>query len=96
MASNPYPYDYGGTTLEDVERRRAFAQALMQSGMDSSPVAHPLSAVARAFQGAMGGYMLGRARMDERRSRQVRRSHSQTLKPKQPTTMLFTLHQIRP
>jgi hypothetical protein len=48
---------YSGIAPDEVARRKKFAESLLAQGMDSSPVHHPLAAVARALQGAMGGYM---------------------------------------
>lgn len=47
---------FSGTTPEEVARRKKFAESLLAQGMDASPVQHPLQAVARALQGAIGGY----------------------------------------
>jgi soluble lytic murein transglycosylase-like protein len=47
---------YSGLTPEDIERRRKFAAAIRLHGMDTSPVQHWTQALARALQGAMGGY----------------------------------------
>lgn len=46
-----------GVDPEEVDRRKKFAQSLLMAGTDISPVRHPLQAVARALQGAMGGYL---------------------------------------
>lgn len=62
---------YGGTTPDEVSWRKKFAQSLMQQGMDASPVAHPLAAVARALQGGIGGYLGGQAD-DEAKSEQAK------------------------
>jgi soluble lytic murein transglycosylase-like protein len=42
---------------DQVRRNRLYAQSLLAQGSDTSPVGHPLAAVARAVQGAMGGYI---------------------------------------
>lgn len=47
------------------DRRRRFAQQMMQSGMDFSPVQHPLQGVARLAQAIVGGWMGGQADRDE-------------------------------
>ena len=39
--------------------RQKFAQQLLLEGMSSTPVAHPLQALARTLQGGFGGYLAG-------------------------------------
>jgi hypothetical protein len=46
---------------QSVTRKRRLADAMMQQGTDTSPVGHPLGALARALQGGMAGYMSGKA-----------------------------------
>lgn len=50
-----------GTSAEQLAAKRRIAEQLLQSGMDASPVGHPLQAMARALQGGMGGYDLYKA-----------------------------------
>jgi hypothetical protein len=50
----------------DPDVRRRYALSLLSQGADSSPVKHPLAAVARALQGAMGGYVNYRAGEDDK------------------------------
>jgi hypothetical protein len=51
---------------QSVTRKRRLAEALMQQGTDTSPVGHPLGALARALQGGMAGYMSHKADTAER------------------------------
>jgi hypothetical protein len=46
---------------QSVTRKRRLADAMMQQGTDTSPVGHPLGALARAMQGGMAGYMSRKA-----------------------------------
>jgi hypothetical protein len=46
---------------QSVTRKRRLADAMMQQGTDTSPVGHPLGALARAMQGGMAGYMSHKA-----------------------------------
>jgi hypothetical protein len=46
---------------QSVTRKRRLAEAMMQQGTDTSPVGHPLGALARAMQGGMAGYMSHKA-----------------------------------
>jgi hypothetical protein len=46
---------------QSVTRKRRLAEAMMQQGTDTSPVGHPLGALARALQGGMAGYMSHKA-----------------------------------
>jgi hypothetical protein len=50
-----------GTSAEQLAAKRRIAEQLLQSGMDASPVGHPLQAMARALQGGLGGYEFYRA-----------------------------------
>ncbi len=45
----------GQATPASIARRRQLANALMQQGLDASPVASPWQAIARAAQGLVGG-----------------------------------------
>src|SRR5690606_16011922 len=60
VASNPletFIWGAGGQKMspEQVARQREIAAALMQGGMDYSPVDHWLQGAARASQGLVGG-----------------------------------------
>lgn len=48
----------------DLKKRWALLQ--LQGAADTSPVGHPLGAVARALQGAMGGYFAGQVEADDK------------------------------
>lgn len=48
----------------DIRKRWALMQ--LQGAADSGPVRHPLQAVARALQGAMGGYLAGQAEQEDK------------------------------
>jgi hypothetical protein len=52
----------------EVDLRKRWALMQLQAGADSSPVHHPLQAVARALQGTMGGYLAGQAEADDKAS----------------------------
>src|SRR6266851_9514775 len=58
----------GGTDYSDPAALAApqikLAQAMMQSGLDTSPVGHPLQAVARMAQAGLGGVVQGNAVSD--------------------------------
>lgn len=56
---------------ERVGRKRKLAEAMMQQGMDTSPVQHWSQALARVMQGGIGGYMEGKAARDEEAGRQA-------------------------
>lgn len=45
-------------------RRQMYAQSLMSAGSESGPVASPWQAAARAVQGIVGGWQMGRAGQD--------------------------------
>jgi len=53
-------------TSSDLDLRKRWALMQLQQGGDSSPVRSPLQAVARALQGAMGGYLAGQAEQEDR------------------------------
>lgn len=55
-----------GGTPDEVERRKKVAEALFLRGTESTPVGHPLGAVARALSGLVGGYMSGEADREEK------------------------------
>jgi soluble lytic murein transglycosylase-like protein len=69
----------GQATRQRVNPRSAMAQRLMAAGADTSPVASPLAALARALTGGIGGYMAGQAqaedRADQDRATQQLRDH---------------------
>lgn len=50
----------------ETDLRRRWALLQMQMGADASPVDHPMQAVARALQGAMGGYVAGKAASEDK------------------------------
>lgn len=59
---NPYVDPYPGATQSALDSRRRYAMSLLQQGGDSSPTkANGIGAIARALQGAMGGYLSGQA-----------------------------------
>lgn len=58
-----------GLSPEELALRRKLALSLYQQGGDTSPVAHPMQAIARAFQGGMAGWELGQLREDEEKER---------------------------
>src|SRR5690349_24988801 len=45
--------------------RRAFGMSVLQQGMDTKPVSGPIEGIARALQGALGGYQVYRANQDQ-------------------------------
>jgi hypothetical protein len=47
------------------DRRRQMASAMLQQGMDSSPVQHPLQGASRLAQALVGGWMGGQVDRDE-------------------------------
>jgi len=55
---------FASTPSTDLRKRWALMQ--LQQGTDSSPVRHPLQAVARALQGAAGGYLMKQAEDEDR------------------------------
>ena len=71
------------TTNEDLATRRKIALALMQKGMDTSPVQHWTQGAARALQGALGGYELYRAGQDAEASDARRAEFQASLLPQQ-------------
>lgn len=50
----------------DIDLRKRWALMQLQTAGDTSSVRHPLQAVARALQGAMGGYIAGQAEADDK------------------------------
>lgn len=58
-----------GTTNEDQALKRKIALALMQQGMDTSPVQHWTQGAARALQGALGGYEMYRTEKADKEER---------------------------
>jgi hypothetical protein len=69
MADYQNPYtdaSYGGLSPEAIAARRRYAYGLMQQAGDGSPTkANAIGAIARALQGAAGGYMVGQADKEE-------------------------------
>lgn len=53
--------DPGAGSLDAIKRRQQLADALMQKGMDTSPIQSPWQGAARALQGILGGYQSGQA-----------------------------------
>ena len=53
-------------TSPQIDLRKRWALMQLQQATSSEPVRHPLQAVARALQGAMGGYMAGQAEQEDR------------------------------
>ena len=58
MGSQSLMYQY--PQLAGPMRQQMFGQALMEQGMQTSPVRSPWQAAARAVQGALGGWEMGR------------------------------------
>jgi hypothetical protein len=56
-------------TSPDLDLRKRWALLQMQGAGDASPVKHPLQAVARALQGAMGGYIANQSAEDDKAAR---------------------------
>lgn len=54
-AASPFLWGSGGSK-DSISRRRQMAEALMKSGIDYSPVAHPLQGLARLSQALLGAY----------------------------------------
>lgn len=57
--------DLFATSL-DQDLRKRWALMQLQQASDASPVQHPLQAVARVLQGAIGGYIANKAAEDDR------------------------------
>lgn len=53
-------------TSSDQDLRKRWALMQLQQASDASPVQHPLQAVARVLQGAIGGYIANKAAEDDR------------------------------
>jgi hypothetical protein len=51
---------------DSVARRRKVAEAMMQGGIDTSPVGHPFQAIARVLQAGIGGYNMHRADKEDK------------------------------
>lgn len=66
---NPMPYD--GPSPEQIALQRRLALQQMEEGSDTSPVAHPLQALARALKGGLGGYGMTQAGLGERQGQQA-------------------------
>lgn len=58
-----------GTDPQEARRRRRLAEALMQQGMDTSPIQSPWQGAARMAQALMGGWELG---LEDKRDREDR------------------------
>ena len=68
--SSPYgdlPYAMAGIRRKTspYDRQRQYAYSLMQGGMDTSPVVHPMQGVSRLAQALVGGLMMNRADSQE-------------------------------
>lgn len=55
---------------EDVLLRKKYAQSLLGQSTDTSPVGHPLAAVARALQGLVGGSVAYNANQEQKTEQQ--------------------------
>lgn len=64
MAIGDYSIDTTGTQ-GDVNRRRAYADALMRAGGDSTPIRSPWQGLNRLAQGLLGGYQAGQMDREE-------------------------------
>ncbi len=51
--------------------RKRWALMMLQQGSDASPVRHPLQALARAAQGAMGGYIASQSLDEDRANKEL-------------------------
>lgn len=56
----------GGDSFESIQRKRKFAEAMMQQGMSSAPVQSWTQGANRLAQGLLGGYMAGKADKTEK------------------------------
>lgn len=63
---SPLAYTMAGRRSNKYDRSRAFAQQMMQTGADFSPVEHPLQGAARLAQALVGGWMASRADKNEK------------------------------
>ena len=68
--SSPYgdlPYAMAGLRRKSspYDRQRQYAYSLMQGGMDTSPIAHPMQGVSRLAQALVGSLMANRADSQE-------------------------------
>lgn len=68
-----------GQSLADLDLKKKMAYALMQQGMSGEPVQHWTQALARAAQGAMGGYEMYQAEQDDKGDKEKARSIIQAL-----------------
>lgn len=60
----------GAANPESVKRRRKIAEAMLESGMNTTPIASPWQGVARIAQSLVGGWSMGRADQAESEGRQ--------------------------
>lgn len=75
MALIDYSIDTSGTP-EDIRRRQAYAEALMKSGGDGSPIRSPWQGLNRLAQGLLGGYLSG---SEERKGQEGQRALNQQM-----------------
>ena len=80
-----YNIDTSGTP-QDVQRRQAYAEALMKAGSDSSPIAGGkwgglAGGLNRVAQGLIGGYQMGQLRQDEQSRLQSNDAQVAALRP---------------
>lgn len=68
MALTDYSIDTSGSP-QDVQRRQAYADALLKQAGDNSPIASPWQGVNRLAQGLLGGIERGQARQEEQQGR---------------------------
>ncbi|MCW2112472.1 hypothetical protein QIH87_14290 [Bradyrhizobium elkanii] len=70
MAIGDYSIDTTGTQ-GDVNRRRAYADALLRAGGDSTPIRSPWQGLNRLAQGLIGGYQAGQMDREEEAGRKA-------------------------
>ena len=66
MADDTALADSGVYTPQTQQMRTRMAQALLQSGMDSSPIQSPWQGLARVAQALIGGYQFGKIEREEK------------------------------
>lgn len=60
----------GQQRYDPADRSRKYAQALLAQGSQVTPVGHPVEGIARALQGAFGGYIAGAADREQKANQQ--------------------------
>jgi len=65
-ATDPTQVDSGSYTPASMLLRQRLAMAMMQQGMDTSPIRSPYQGLARMAQSMMGGYELGQLEKQEK------------------------------